>query len=176
MHFNKKFHNSLFLSLLILTTTLLFLSSCSDDNPATIDDQNSELTLSITSEPETLIESQEEAGILTLVLDDIPEEDLPVPISVTASDGSSKPLARFKIATFNPSEDIQGATLAEQPNPSELNRLVLLMNEQVATIILTVNDDDFDDGPLNVTFVLQESEDYLIDEENNSAAFRIIEE
>jgi len=136
----------------------------------------SEQTAFITAEPDTLIESKEMEGVLTIEFSqELPDEDVKVPVSVRASDGSSKPLARFKIASFNPSRDIEGAELDGQINPGTLNRFVLRMTEQTAKIFLTVNDDSFDSGPLDVTFTLGESDLYIRDEEQSSASFTILE-
>jgi len=165
-------------ALLIASLTVLLFAPCGDDNP--VNDQENELgpLLGITSTPDTLVEAQQMGATINLSLDAEPPADgVLVPIAVNASDGSEKPLARFKLETFNPQEAIQGAILVEQPNLSELNRLVLSMVEREASINLTVSDDEFDDGPLQVSFSLLESADqaFTVDENNSTTSFTIIE-
>ena len=162
---------------------LLMVTSCGDETsvtaPETGDDETEEpviVTTSITAEPDTLIESQEMEGILTIELsEELPHDSLKIPISVRASDGSSKPLARFKIAEFDPSADIEGAELDGQIDPNTLDRFVLRMTDQTAKVSFTTNDDSFDDGPLDVTFSIEESELFDLDEEQSSASFTILE-
>lgn len=164
--------------LIVTFLASLFLTSCGDDNPVNDQENNQGPLLGITSTPDTLVEVQEMDATLNLSLEtDPPADGILVPVTVTASDGSEKPLARFQLETFNPQEAIQGAVLAEQPNPSDLNRLVLSMVEREASINLTVSDDEFDDGPLGVSFRLLENADeaFVVDENNNSTSFTIIE-
>ncbi|MFW6347822.1 MAG: hypothetical protein ACOC2C_04330 [Cyclonatronaceae bacterium] len=133
--------------------------------------------VSIFTEPDTLIESQEMTGEVRIEVEgDMPDdEDFIVALQIAADDGSSKPLARFKITQFNEDEDLDGAELAEDVDISELDRLVLRMTDNTARISLTVNDDDFDNGPLDVVFSIEPAEEFDIDEDHGSAAFTIIE-
>ncbi|NBC64962.1 MAG: hypothetical protein GVY07_04775 [Bacteroidetes bacterium] len=155
---------------------VLFAISCSDDSVSGSED--SELVVSITTDPATLIETEEQQGTVTIELNrELPDEGLLIPINVRASDGSAKPLARFKIAQFNPADDVEGADLVDGSiNPTTLDGFSLSMNNQTSKVYFTVNDDDFDDGPIDVTFSLQETDTYQIDEEEFSASFTIIEE
>lgn len=166
---------SLFIST-ITVLLVLFTISCSDDSVS--GNEDSELVVSITTDPATLIETEEQQGTVTIELNrELPDEGLQIPVTVRASDGSAKPLARFKIAQFNPAEDIEGADLVNGSiNPATLDGFSLSMNSQTAKVFFTVNDDDFDDGPIDVTFSIQGSDTYLIDEEESSASFTIIEE
>jgi len=135
-------------------------------------------SVAMTSSPDTLVETENTVAEINFTLSVQPDSDgLRVPMRISASDGSTKPLARFDIANFNASEDLQGATLAEQPDLETLNRLVLNITEQEASLVLTVNNDDFDAGPLDVTFTIEEIEngDFVVVEDAGSVSFTIVE-
>ena len=147
-----------------------------DDQDSTDTGQNENLTLGVTTNVDTLIETNEDTAILNFQFsDDPPQEGFEVALTVSVDDGSSKPLARFKIASFNEEEDIQGGELVERPKLSQLNSLVLLLTEQQASVTLITSDDTFDNGPLNVSFSIQESDDYEISTDAKTATFTIVE-
>ena len=102
----------------------LVLTSCDDDDNKEDDTQNGQndpLTLGVTTNVDTLIESNEDEAILNFQFNETPPEDgVEVALTVSVDDGSSKPLARFKIAAFDPETDIQGGSLLEQPDLSVL--------------------------------------------------------
>jgi len=164
------------ISLYLGIVLALAVTACSDDdNPA---DSTPEFNLQISSTPDTLEEVEQTVGEIQLQLSNQPpEEGIEVPLDVRASDGSEKPLARFQVESFNPSEDIQGATLVEQPDPSTLNQILLNMVQQEATITLPVSNDEFDSGPLDVSFSIRQSQSDLFSvvEGSGSTSFTIIE-
>lgn len=162
---------------MLLMLTVFFIS-CGDDNPANNQTGDEGPLLGITSTPDTLIEVLQTDADINLSLETAPPpEGIQVPISIGVSDNSEKPLARFQIEAFNPEEDLEGATLAEQPDLTTLDLLVLNMVEQQASINLNVADDEFDSGPVEVTFSLLESTDesYSVDQNNSRTSFTIIE-
>jgi hypothetical protein len=157
----------------------LVLTSCDDDDNKEDDTQNGQndpLTLGVTTNVDTLIESNEDEAILNFQFNETPPEDgVEVALTVSVDDGSSKPLARFKIAAFDPETDIQGGSLLEQPDLSVLNSLVLLLTEQQASVSLITNDDRFDNGPLNVSFSISSNDAYERDPDAQTATFTIVE-
>jgi len=166
-----------FIQTIVITGSILLLLSCDDNSVTDVETITQPLLASMETNPDTLIESQEEEGVVSVTTDGpLPEDGVEMTLLISASDGSSKPLARFKIASFNPSADIDGAVLTQQPNLQTLNRLGIRLTAPTATISLTVNDDSFDNGPLDVSFSIQESESFLIEDESGSASFTIIEE
>lgn len=117
-------------------------------------------TVSISASPTDLVEEDGTLMTLTINLSEPPPEN---GINVTIDSDLPNSLAQFDVlaATYNGAQ-LTGAN-------SDASGFTVNVTQQTATIQLAPFDDDVSEGPTNITYTLQASDDYTI----NSAASSI---
>jgi hypothetical protein len=121
-------------------------------------------TVSISASPTDLLEEDGTVMTLTINLSEPPPEG---GINVTIDSDVPRSLAQFDVggATYD------GAQLAGAN--SDASGFTVKVTEQTATIQLAPFDDDVNEGPQNITYTLQATDDYMIDSAASSVSINI---
>uniref|UniRef100_UPI00065055B9 DVUA0089 family protein n=2 Tax=Crocosphaera watsonii TaxID=263511 RepID=UPI00065055B9 len=134
-------------------------SGASEVNLTIADNLDSEIQVSFTAEPESLIESEETVGVHSFNLSAPPTAE-GLTVSVTAPS-----LREFNLEAI---EVAGGSIAALQEDGFDFT-----ITEQTATISLPVLDDGVDEGSETATFTLEPGDNYELNPANNQVIFTL---